>query len=212
MVEYFGFTLTEDPHYLLGDFTVTHNSGKTTVLREFENQGHRVVHESAAALIQAGGFHPAIDFQEFQFAVKWAIEKAQARLDPRELVFLDRSYLDAQAFAIEASGEPMSDDYFKGITHERYFEVFLFEPLDWVNDGIRDHDSPEGAQRIFESLKTIYPVHTIVPKSSVAQRVALIRQVLFDRLMKPLRELGYEKPQQVLKYSDVSIKSPESRL
>lgn len=30
--DYFGFTLKEDPHYLLDDFTVTHNSGKTNIM------------------------------------------------------------------------------------------------------------------------------------------------------------------------------------
>lgn len=30
--DYYGFSLKEDPHYLMEDFTVTHNSGKTNVL------------------------------------------------------------------------------------------------------------------------------------------------------------------------------------
>jgi superfamily II DNA or RNA helicase len=30
--QYYGFTLAEEPHYLLDDFTITHNSGKTNVL------------------------------------------------------------------------------------------------------------------------------------------------------------------------------------
>lgn len=30
--QYYGFTLEEEPHYLLDDFTVTHNSGKTNIM------------------------------------------------------------------------------------------------------------------------------------------------------------------------------------
>ncbi len=30
--DYYGFTLIEEPHYLLDDFTVTHNSGKTNIM------------------------------------------------------------------------------------------------------------------------------------------------------------------------------------
>jgi superfamily II DNA or RNA helicase len=30
--KYYGFELKEDPHYLLGDFTVTHNTGKTAIM------------------------------------------------------------------------------------------------------------------------------------------------------------------------------------
>ena len=140
--------------------TGTPCSGKSTAIRLLEDLGYSVIHESAAELIRDSEYHPAKDYDMFNYVLHWKIEKAQRAIKPGELTFLDRSYLDAVAF-FKVLGKPIPE-YLQKHSHLDYYKIFLFEPLPWIDDGIR-HEGTEFQLKIHEALKEVYPTYIPVP-------------------------------------------------
>lgn len=150
-------------------------SGKSTVARLLEARGYRVIHEAAERLIKSGDYHPALNFEEFQFVLAWAIERDQRRIDPTELVFLDRSIADAIPFHWEGGYE--LPQYL--IDYEKSYDfIFLFEPVPWQDNGVR-WEGPERQNKLFGLFKEVYPDHILVkdygdPEKRVEQIVDIL--------------------------------------
>ena len=120
--EYFGFTLAGDPHYLMGDFTVTHNSGKTLcaaeIIRRCIEKGKRVLFlahrreiiRQSQNKLQDAGMSPGIimagEDREYDAPVQvasvqtlWAraFRKTKMDLPAADLLIIDEAHISASA-------------------------------------------------------------------------------------------------------------------
>ena len=156
-------------------------SGKTSVVKTLEHNGHRVVHEVARAHIDdllAGGASldrikaDPLAFERHILNAKIAIEQ---RLPRDQLIFMDRAVPDSIAyFRLEglATDEPRRQS-----RRVRYQRIFLFEQLGFEKDGVRTEDRAM-AERIERLLIHAYEGlgYDIirVPRLSIQERVTFV--------------------------------------
>jgi len=172
------------------------SSGKTTVLRELERRGFRIVDEVARGILErelAKGRQPA-EVRKDDIAFQVEIFQTKLRRDPflprQELMFFDTGLPDGVAYLL-ASGviSKISDAEHPGfeITEARevmrkareikYKKVFLLEQLPYKYDGIRI-EGEENARKIGRSLRELYDFLGFeivdVPAITPEKRVELI--------------------------------------
>lgn len=70
--KYHGVALAEDPHYVMGDFTITHNTAKSSILRAVNELAPRASYASGKGATEAGMTAAAVpdDFGD----TKWSLE------------------------------------------------------------------------------------------------------------------------------------------
>lgn len=157
-------------------------SGKTTVIRELERRGWRVVHETARRYIeeelargrslnQIRGSDP-LAFQREILRRKAVIEEG---LPPEERVFLDRGVPDSVGY-YRLSG--LDDREPQALGHRfRYHRVFLFERLPVATDEVRDENEATAA-RLDALIRAAYAeagyAPVIVPVLPVERRVRFV--------------------------------------
>jgi predicted ATPase len=157
-------------------------AGKTTLIREFEADGIRVVHESARVIIErgfaAGKTLDEIRMDPAQFTRDIiALDTANLDLHPNlERVFFDRSILDNIAYHTILGLTP-SPELLEAAERANFTKVFLPDLLDYQLDDARN-ETPEEAARIHAALEEAYREYKIpvvkVPVLPVAERVEFI--------------------------------------
>ena len=124
-------------------------SGKSSVIRELEALGYRVVHEVARALIDSL-LQKGIRLEEikadtlgFERRILAAKTEIEMNLAPEEVVFLDRAVPDSIAYYTAEGLDPA--DPLKTSRRFRYRKVFLFERLRFEGDRVRSENDLKAA-------------------------------------------------------------------
>jgi predicted ATPase len=160
-------------------------SGKTTVIRELEKHGYRVVHEVARAHIDRelmmGKTISEIkaDIPAFEQHILDQKIKIEASLPKNETIFLDRAIPDSIAyFTIEGldPGGPIEKS-----KSFRYKNIFFFERLIFQKDAVRSEDERIAAEldRLLQKGYQMLGYEIIhVPLAPVRDRVELVLKSL----------------------------------
>ncbi|MBW1740017.1 MAG: ATP-binding protein [Deltaproteobacteria bacterium] len=159
------------------------SSGKTTLLKELEKFGYRVIHEVARGYIEMqmaqGRTLDEIradkkSFENWILNAKIAIEAA---LPKDETIILDRAIPDSIAY-FEVAGLDVKRAIEKSPRH-RYKKVFLLDQLPYQVDHVRIEDR-ETATRLDRSLEQGYKMLGYdvirIPAMSVKERTKIILQ------------------------------------
>ncbi len=134
-------------------------SGKTSVIRELERRGFKVVHEAARACIDRelknGKTMASIkaDVPAFERRILHEKVRVESLLPDRETIFLDRAVPDSIAY-YKLEGLP-PDEVMAKSSMVRYRKIFFFERLRFKKDEIRTEDTA-GAARIGRELENVY--------------------------------------------------------
>ena len=160
-------------------------SGKTSVIRTFEDMGYPVVHEAARALIDEGlatGMSVSqikSDILAFESRILERKIAAEQRLPEQQTVFLDRAIPDSIAYYRLENLPP--DIPLIESRRFQYRRVFLFERFGFKTDEVRSEDD-QAAARIESLIETAYTalgykiVH--VPVMPVPARQAFVLETL----------------------------------
>lgn len=73
--KYYGFTLDGNNRYLLGDFTVTHNTCSSITIAEALLKGHRATDEPSIYVVSAETLHKSYEAQIFNLSHKSSLEE-----------------------------------------------------------------------------------------------------------------------------------------
>ena len=138
------------------------SSGKTTLVRELEKLGYRVVHEVARAHIEQQ-MHRGQTLQEvradeesFENAILNAKIAIEAKLSKDEVIIFDRAIPDSIAY-FEAAGLDTKGAILKSPRY-RYQKVFLLDRLPYEADHARIEDIQAAVsldQRLEQSYKAL---------------------------------------------------------
>jgi len=161
-------------------------SGKTTTIDLLQSMGYKTVVEHARQYLEIQRFngHPVQEVKsnqkEFQLAILKMQIEAEQKLEPNEVVFLDRAIPDAHAY-YHYLGIPEAPEMLEALKNVSYKKVFLLDCLPIVQDEIRQEDS-EAQQRIQHELERVYaelPFPIVrVPVMEPQQRVQFILEHL----------------------------------
>lgn len=157
------------------------SSGKTTVLRCLQAQGHLVSGDSTRALIarETASGRSAQEFrfgEDFQPRVLQAMKDAQESLNKTDRIFLEYALPCNIAFH-RTEGRELTSGLANAAASYRYAAVFIFDPLPWTVDTERVEDA-EYQRTVHKHLDAVYrelryqPVH--VPVLDAHERVAFI--------------------------------------
>ena len=160
------------------------SSGKTTLIKELEKRGFKVVHEVAREYIEEeiskGKTLEKIREDEllFQREIVKRKLKIEEELPENEIIFLDRGIPDGIAYCELFN---VDSRWIKKISKNRYSKVFILEDLDFIEDTVRIEDKETArkiGKRIFEVyLKLGYRV-VYIKKESVEKRIELILKAI----------------------------------
>lgn len=162
-------------------------SGKTTLLRALERDGHRIEVETSERLLEAGITEGRTAESMRSDPVAWQeniLRQDYALFDGLavgELVFTDTSYIENLVFS-ERAGIAIGPNLKAWLRRKRYKAVFFLDPLDAYEQSAVRLESAQVAQQISEAVRQRYrdygyqPIR--VPAVSVAERVAFIREHL----------------------------------
>lgn len=157
-------------------------AGKTTLIRELESDGVRIVHESARVIIEkgmeGGKTLDEIRADPAQFTRDIiALDTANLSLHPSdERVFFDRSILDNIGYHNHLGLTP-APELIAACETARFSKVFILELVNYTQDYARN-ESPEEALAIQDALEAAYRAYDIpvvkVPVMPVEERVAFV--------------------------------------
>ena len=156
-------------------------SGKTTVIKEIEQRGIRVIHEVARAYIdrQLGkGLRLdqiKADMRQFERHILHAKIRIEDSLTKTELVFFDRGVPDSIAYYNLEGLDPAEP--LKHSRRIRYRRIFFFERFDFLKDKVRSEDEMIAARLndlLLEAYGNIGYDIIIVPVMPVKDRVDLV--------------------------------------
>jgi len=156
-------------------------SGKTSVIKELEQRGYKVVHETARAYIDqqlaAGRRLEEIKADELAFENHILNDKLviESTLPPNETIFFDRGIPDSIAYFKLAGLD--ADPPLKKSKRRRYRRVFFFERLGFLKDRVRseDEDAADSLNSLIEESYRLLDYEIIpVPVLSIEQRVDYI--------------------------------------
>lgn len=161
-------------------------AGKTTLVREFEADGVRVVHESARVIIEKGMAEgrslDEIRADPAQFTRDIiALDTANLDVHPSsERVFFDRSIIDNIGYHAHLGLEPAAE-LRAACERARFAKVFILDIVNYAQDYARN-ESPEEALAIQNALENAYREYNIpvvnVPVLPVEERVAFVLERL----------------------------------
>ncbi len=158
------------------------SSGKTTILKELEKKGHKVIYEAARTYIdkemKKGKTLQEIRKDEiiFQHKILQLKIETEKMLSKNQIIFFDRAIPDTIAY-YQLYGINKDDFLNQAVKNCFYKKVFMFKCLDYKQDyaRIESEDKVEQLQKLLEKSyrKLKIPV-IMVPKKSIAQRVNII--------------------------------------
>lgn len=157
-------------------------SGKTTTLKYLSEKGYiinpDISREYIASCIEKGIDNYDIRKDEVKLQeeiFKLMIENAMS-LDPKKTIFLDYALPDNIAFH-NVSNIKISNEIIQSANKFRYKTVFIFEPLEIIEDDVRIEDS-DYQLSIDKELKMIYRSlnyeYFIIPKLPIGERANMI--------------------------------------
>lgn len=161
--EYYGFTVDGDNRYLLDDFTVTHNCGKTIVFAKIAehcvNQGKRVLilahrgellEQAADKILKTTGLRSALEKAESSCLNSWyriAVGSVQSLMREKRLNKFSKDYFDT--IIIDEAHHCISDSYQKILNY--------FENADVLGvTATPDRGDMKNLGEVFESLAYEY--------------------------------------------------------
>ncbi|MBW1742242.1 MAG: ATP-binding protein [Deltaproteobacteria bacterium] len=157
------------------------SSGKTTLVRELERLGYRVVHEAARGYIEAqmeqGRTLEEIraDKRSFETWILNAKVAIEAALPKDEVIVFDRAIPDSIAY-FEAAGLDKTEAVEKS-PRNQYKKIFLLDRLPYKTDHARIEDK-ETAMKLDEGLERSYRIlgYEVVriPVMSIQDRLEVI--------------------------------------
>ena len=127
------------------------SSGKSTLIKELERRGHKILHEVARSVLEE---RRDIATTKDEWLVRQdLIYKRQLAEEEKAsgLVFLDRGTIDIVAYSKHILGYVPLE-----VEKNNYFAVFPLERLPFVKDGLRAENGDEEAQRIHEKILETY--------------------------------------------------------
>jgi predicted ATPase len=160
-------------------------SGKTTVIKELERRGFRVIHEVARAYIDrqlARGLEldrikaDILQFERHILHTKIRIEDSLRGIEP---VFFDRGVPDSIAYFNLEGLDP--SEPLKHSRMTRYRRIFFFERFDFLNDEVRSEDETIAAKLndlLLEAYAMIGSDIIMVPVMPVEDRTDLVLRVI----------------------------------
>jgi predicted ATPase len=165
------------------------SSGKTTLVRELEKLGYRVVHEVARGYIEAqmkqGRTLEEIraDKRSFETYILNAKVAIETKLPKDEVIIFDRAIPDSIAY-FEAAGLDKTEAARKS-PRNRYRKVFLLDRLPYKTDHARI-ENKETAMQLDEGLEQSYKMlgyHVVrIPVVSIQERLDIVlREIEKDR-------------------------------
>lgn len=153
-------------------------SGKTTLINELRKRGYKTVEESARAIIESqqksGQTIEQIrqNEQKFQEKVFLHKQKSHSRLNPAELVFLDRGYHDTLGY-MNYYGFKIDKLIADACADVKYQTVFALDMLPYVKDQARHEDKATAHDihsNIIKAFKTSGHRLIYVPVMSINDR------------------------------------------
>jgi len=136
------------------------SSGKSTSLRYLMTDGYNInpdISREYIVNIKKRGipFEKEVLYSEQIQRILFYIMTADAlELDPEQMIIHDYSLPDNIAF-LKLSGLSISDEVKRSAMIFRFKKVFIFEPLDFVQDGVRTEDR-EDQEKLFQLLCETY--------------------------------------------------------
>lgn len=136
------------------------SSGKTTIINLLEKNGYRVVHETATEIIESE-LQKGRTLEDIRGDDAWLQKQIlqskidnEARLDPNEIVFLDRGIPDSIAYYKNAN-LPLDDFISNAVEHASYNKIFIFDRLPLIHSHYRQ-DAEEIAKKEDEIHREVY--------------------------------------------------------
>jgi predicted ATPase len=129
-------------------------SGKSTLVKELNNLGHRIVPETAREIIHDTR-DPCESSSQLQLKIFNAQKKKESLLSPQISTFLDRAMPDTLAY-LKLSGDietlksiaPYCSDF-------KYHNIFILSPVPIENDGLRI-TNPKTIEDQDQTIEVIY--------------------------------------------------------
>lgn len=156
--------------------------GKTTIIRQLEASGAKVLAEAAAQVILKGQFHPSLDLLAFQRAVLALQQEREAQLMQGELYYLDRGVLDGAAYCqlhLEYSPQMF---WQTDVSHYRL--ALVLEPLEkFEQNGVRpDFEDLNYTIKLTPMIEEFYQLRGVptvrVPAMPVSERLDFIQETV----------------------------------
>lgn len=158
------------------------SSGKTTTINILTERGYKTVIEHARQYLEIQRLNgntvekARSNQQEFQRAILKMQIEAESRLNPEDIVFLDRAIPDAHAY-YHYLNIPEAPELLEVLKTLCYKKVFILECLPMVNDNVRSED--EAAQKkihaaIIETYQSLPCPIVYVPVLEPEKRVDFI--------------------------------------
>lgn len=136
------------------------SSGKTTTIDILQARGYKTVIEHARHYLEIQRFngHPVEEVRsnqkEFQLAILKMQIEAENKLNPQEVVFLDRAIPDAHAY-YHYLNIPEAPEMLEALKNVHYKKVFMLDCLPIVQDDVRKEDE-EAQKKIQAELVAAY--------------------------------------------------------
>ncbi len=156
-------------------------AGKTSVIESLASSGFQVVDEAARAYVNeslAAGLTIELikaEIQEFETTILKRKQKAEAGLNPGQLVFLDRALPDSIAYFKLEGLDPSAAQ--AACSTFRYQNVFFFQRLPLRQDQVRREDEATAArleQLLLEAYHSLGYAPIPVPPMSIEARAAFV--------------------------------------
>lgn len=142
--------------------------GKTTLIKELEKRGERVIHESAREVLAERNYSNLIELQREIF--RRQIERENA---VNGVCFMDRSALEGIAYCLLGNG--IIPDFLTSFDFSgRYDLIFILERFPLEKDGIRVEKNEDEANRVHDMISRIYkerghcPIY--IPRMPISKR------------------------------------------
>ena len=136
------------------------SSGKSTSLRHLQKEGYNINPDISRDYIvdlkkRGIPFKKDVLYSvETQKILFYLMTKDALALDTEDLIIHDYSLPDNIAF-LKLGGLPVPDEVKRSAMSFRFRKVFLFEPLEFIKDGVRTEDK-EDQERLFQLLNETY--------------------------------------------------------
>jgi predicted ATPase len=136
------------------------SSGKTTTIDILQARGYNTVIEHARHYLEIQRFngHPVEEVKsnqkEFQLAILKMQMEAESKLDPQDVVFLDRAIPDGYAY-YRYMNIPEATEMTEALKSVSYKKVFMLDCLPIVQDDFRKEDE-EAQKKIQAELIAAY--------------------------------------------------------
>jgi len=150
--------------------------GKTTLINELKKRGYEIIDESAREILAE---NIKIEYAEIQKKIflRQLEKEARAKEKIKDLIFLDRGYIDGVAYCQLKLGyipEPLKSFDFRN----QYDIIFILDLLPFEKDGLRVEKDEDEARTVHEAIVSAYKSFgydvVVVPVMPIEKRVEFI--------------------------------------